>query len=248
MMNVIKITISIIILLISNIAICFNVSALEEVGIVYGAENNITISSNHVNRLSFGHHYVKAIIGDDNKYSASLQNNNSEVFLSSKVEGPACLHLSFLLNSGYVVDVAASILDKKTPSIINFIFFEDKLATNSEALEINQMLDSMVSGKADKYYIHHINNPLTCTSYPGLSFIEKIRCRYEEYVGIGIEVSDRRRSRRGELSRDINIDKDIIINSLMGRYKNIKKMQIVDNYGLDKKLKKYIYVIYKRDR
>lgn len=157
----------------------------EEVLVVYGKEHKINISSNHVNRLSFGKRYIKAIVADEHKYNAILQNNNSEIFLSSKIEAPATLHLSLILASGEVIDIAANVIDKEEPSIINFVFLGE--SKENLTAEIEQMLRSMKEGKADKYYVKHLQQAFSDDL--ALNFIEKERYQYENLHGVIIEVS-----------------------------------------------------------
>lgn len=218
-------------------AFSFVAYAAEEVMIVYGHENHINISSNHVNRLSFGKRYIKAIVADENKYSAILQNNNSESFISAKIEAPAIIHLSFILVNGEVIDVAAKVIDKDEPSIINFVF----LAESQEYLvaEIEQMLHSMRQGNADKYYVKHVSNGFDCDL--DLNLTEKARYQYENLHGVIIEVRDHKK----QLDELQVIDQENIKRLLQSKYINVgDELQRIEfspviNYQTS------IYVIYK---
>ena len=212
--------------------LCGDVLAYGEIMIIHGKENKINISGNHVNRLSFGSHYVRAIIGDENKYSALMQNNNSEIFITSNVKPPEIIHLSFILMDGQVVDVAATALDKNQPSIIEFVF-DSK--SEFELDEADQMLRAMMSAVPSKYYVIHVNNPFYFDSYSDLKLLEKERYRYEDYRGVVIDVKKKHRDASSV------IDKRKISRLLEGRYKSIQRIEFAPDFNQ----RGSIYAIYK---
>lgn len=217
--------------------LCNNVLAFEEIMIIYGKETKIDISSNHVNRLSFGSHYVKAIIGDESKYSALMQNNNSEIFITSSVKPPEIIHLSFILTDGQVVDVAATALDMGFPSIIEFVFEDSETKFEFEIDEATQMLRAMRCKEPSKYYVVHVNNPFYFDSCSELKLVEKERYRYEDYRGVVIDVSNKKKQH--DFVSDM--DKGKISKLLRGRYQSIQRIEFAPIFNQ----KGSIYAIYK---
>lgn len=221
-----------------------NVYASEEIMVVYGQENKINISSNHVNRLSFGSRFVKAIVGDDNKYNAILQHNNSEVFVTSKLEAPETIHLSFILTDGTVIDVAASVLDKAAPSIIDFVFVGNR-EIDCASLEVSEMINAMQQGCAGKYYVRHVNNPFYLDRYLDIRFTEKERYQYEKYRGVVIEV-DRKGNNCKSFKSFTEMEKEQLSQKQLSKLltKKYQSTERIEFATLDAR-KALIYLIYK---
>ena len=113
------------------------------------------ISRKTINRIEFAESGISEIIGDDDKYQFSIDARGMNLFLKSNNSVNVPIELSIISNSGQVADLVLTPRQGLDGQIIKIKNYHNKQNYHSDIkLEAKKMLQAMISGSEDKYYIY----------------------------------------------------------------------------------------------
>jgi hypothetical protein len=155
---------------------------------------DLTISASGVNRISLAPHIITTIWGDGSEYSATLSNNGSELFITSKVPENSKIVLAVGLAGGKVVDLMLNTVKASVPKIINLNL--QNVESKSEMLKIaaKQMLKAMRMQSKGKYYVREVSNQIQMSATNSLLAKQERIYQFGNLIGTSLTLQNKGKS------------------------------------------------------
>ena len=168
----------------------------EELLVTYGKTMNITLSSNHMNRLYFREYRLSKIIGDLNLFEGKISDDGHNLFMSVKLPTDDEFNVALIFSNGQVVDLNIKLTLSKQPKIIKFKFPGAKGEEELASIKAHGMLEDMANGNLsdDRYYLLPGNKKTIEFSKYLRGRIEAY-CRSGDHVGLIIELVNKGKDR-----------------------------------------------------
>lgn len=114
---------------------------------------NIQVSARGVNHISFAPLIISTITGDVSEYSASVSENGSEIFLTSKLEAGNIIPLAVTIAGGRVIDLKLEVVESLLPKVVKINLHKTQDMSKLVQNEIIKMINAMRMGEVGKYYV-----------------------------------------------------------------------------------------------
>ena len=150
----------------------------------------LNISENGINRISFAPNIITNIWGDSSEYSASLSNNGSELFLTSKLEAGNNIALAVALAGGRIIDLVLA-TKKNDPSIIHLNLQNHSSKIDEVQKEAGNMLKAMRQGIKGKYYVQEYKNSIEINSHNVLQARHSRLYQFGDLIGIPLHLKNK---------------------------------------------------------
>lgn len=188
-----------------------------KVTISYDNPLHLNISSMGMNRISFAPNIVTTIWGDAGEYGATLSDNGSELFITSRVEAGNNIALILQLAGGRVIDLILHTIDDKESRIINLVLKDTETRLQREQQEVMKLFNAMRSGIKGKYYVKALPAQFTIGGNKHLIARQERLYRFGDLMGLPLKIKNTGK-------------KTVSVNSatLLAKFRNLLAIQAED--------------------
>lgn len=176
----------------------------------------VSIGTKSPTRISFGHHTMKEVIGDSNKYKLISSSTGSFVFIAPKAKAGERIDITIITTNGKAQDISLKIKEGYGESIM---ILDEAVYTKyqqDQAQEAKLMVESMIKGRKSKYDVTDFSDKslLFKIVNPSIEINKTKIFRYDLYNLIGLVIDIKNTSKDKIECENIYL-KDLFNNPLL---------------------------------